>query len=408
MAGPGRIVAAINTAYPKVRPDLWFGMDGPECYDANLLNEPFPKYLRGGYQTRRHMGVELQDFHATFFMDCEKADVDQIFVRRNHDIRFCWPNHTLGMALHGLVWMGAKDIRLVGCDMGGKRDYWDNRTLTTTQRAHNNRLYGEQLVYLKRFHAAGNACGINLSSCTKNSPINKFLPYTDLDKSLASIPTCSKKTLLHATEALNQKQLTVACVLKSGGCYTAEYVARLRDGVMKSLPESRFVCLTDMDVECDKIPLEHNWRGWFSKLELFKHFIGRTLYLDLDTVVGGSLSAINDVNPTFAMINDFLYPDMLASGVMMWSGDHRRLYEVFAKNADGNAAAYSPSTFNAAAWGDQAFIRDHLGFKAESIQAMLPPNFIASYKVHTWAVRRKASLICYHGTPKPHETNWAI
>jgi len=29
---PGAVVIAVNTAYPRVRPDVWIGMDRPECY----------------------------------------------------------------------------------------------------------------------------------------------------------------------------------------------------------------------------------------------------------------------------------------------------------------------------------------------------------------------------------------
>ena len=49
--------------------------------------------------------------------------------------------------------------------------------------------------------------------------------------------------------------LTVACVLKTGGCYNAEYVRRLKCGVDAHLRGHRFVCLSDTDVPCERIPL---------------------------------------------------------------------------------------------------------------------------------------------------------
>ena len=85
--------------------------------------------------------------------------------------------------------------------------------------------------------------------------------------------------------------LTIACVLRSGGDFDAEYVERLRDGVAAnlSLPH-RFVCLSDIEVPCERVALRHGWPGWWSKLELFEQLKGRVLYFDLDTVIAGSLN----------------------------------------------------------------------------------------------------------------------
>jgi len=56
---------------------------------------------------------------------------------------------------------------------------------------------------------------------------------------------------------------TVICVLRSGGQYDAEWVRKLRDGVKRNLARPhRFVCLSDVDVPCERIPLQHDWPGW--------------------------------------------------------------------------------------------------------------------------------------------------
>ena len=59
----------------------------------------------------------------------------------------------------------------------------------------------------------------------------------------------------------------------------------------------RFVCLTNVPDEFDEtmevIPLKHNWKGWWSKLELFRPGVfedgDRVFYLDLDSVIVQSL-----------------------------------------------------------------------------------------------------------------------
>jgi hypothetical protein len=91
------------------------------------------------------------------------------------------------------------------------------------------------------------------------------------------------------------EKITVMCVLwrndKGNNLYTVEWVRRLANMVKKNLQiPYKFICLTNKNfeikgIEC--IPLEHNWPGWWSKIELFRPDLPntRTLYLDLDLVV---------------------------------------------------------------------------------------------------------------------------
>jgi hypothetical protein len=60
--------------------------------------------------------------------------------------------------------------------------------------------------------------------------------------------------------------MRVACVLRSGGEYTAAHVERLRAGVARHLPGVGFVCLSDVPVDCERVELEHGWPGWWAIL----------------------------------------------------------------------------------------------------------------------------------------------
>lgn len=87
--------------------------------------------------------------------------------------------------------------------------------------------------------------------------------------------------------------ITVACVLKSGGDFDADYVDRLKKGVKLYLEKPhRFVCFSDIDVPCERIPLKYNFPGWWSKMELFRPDtdLEDIFYLDLDTVIVGKLN----------------------------------------------------------------------------------------------------------------------
>jgi hypothetical protein len=182
---PGIMVAALTKAFPAVQPDIWFGMDDPLCYDRRLWWSPFIKIARGGLQDKRCEGRALRTFPLTFFADTKSIPVHEIFQNRQHAAKFCWHSHTMGVALHGLVWMGAKKIYLNGCDMGGAADWHTGNDLSDVNRARNRVLYQQQTEFLRRFAQHGREHGVTLLSCTPNSPINKHMDYVALDEALA-------------------------------------------------------------------------------------------------------------------------------------------------------------------------------------------------------------------------------
>lgn len=202
--------------------------------------------------------------------------------------------------------------------------------------------------------------------------------------------------------------ITVACVLRSGGRYDAEWVRKLRDGVRRHLTlPYRFVCLSDVDVPCERIPLETAWRGWWSKIELFRPglFDGIVLYFDLDTVVVGSLDAIASHPHTFTMAHEFYRPTLLCSTAMAWSGDYSFIHRAFAVNPDGLASRYD-AMLSSGRIGDQAFIEDCLlGRDVDTFRDLFGEQSVASYKVHRCQDEPPpdAAVVAFHGSPKCHE-----
>lgn len=196
--------------------------------------------------------------------------------------------------------------------------------------------------------------------------------------------------------------ITIACVLRSGGgVYNTAYVEKLRDGVARNLKAPhRFVCLSDVDVPCERIALEHNWPGWWSKIELFK-LPGPVLYFDLDTIITGDLGEIAACRDRFIILRNFYSKNHVGSGMMAWQDDVRRVYDRFDARVMGRCA------------GDQEFI-------GEMIQGViwqdLLPGQIVSYKAHvrkaikrtetgTGEIPEGARVVCFHGAPRPHETD---
>ena len=190
-----------------------------------------------------------------------------------------------------------------------------------------------------------------------------------------------------------QTDILVLCILRSGGVYTPEYVERLKEGVEKHIG-GRFACLDDQGIG---FPLKHHWPGWWSKIEAFR-FTGKVLYIDLDTIIQGPF----DVSHLggFVMLQDFLYPKSptpYGSGLMFWDGDYSYLYERFRQDPELYMGQYRKG-------GDQRYIYENLGFMPQTFQELLP-NKVVSRKVHK--NRENASVVCYHGRPKPHQTGWA-
>lgn len=196
--------------------------------------------------------------------------------------------------------------------------------------------------------------------------------------------------------------VTVACVLRSGGDFTPEYVYRLRDGVARfcTVPY-RFVCLTDIpdQIDCETIKLEQDWPGWWSKMNLFL-LTGSVVYFDLDTVINGCIDPIIQHDHGFSMLEDFYHPGIPASGVMAWNGDYRHLFEEFDIGTINNYRTGK-------CFGDQGYIAGKLE-GVDFLQKIMPDGFVVSKKANTTAEREKAAVICYHGQPRPHKTGWAI
>lgn len=155
--------------------------------------------------------------------------------------------------------------------------------------------------------------------------------------------------------------IDIVCVYKTNpeGIYTAEWVNKLHSSIKKhcNLPY-KFSCLTDSDeVIPGKIALQKDLRGWWSKLELFTKglFTGPTLYLDLDTVISGSIDTIINKlisENKFTMIRG--KSKRSSSCIMYWNGDYSYIYKKFSKNKHKIMSTY----ITREQYGDQAFISE--------------------------------------------------
>ncbi len=189
----------------------------------------------------------------------------------------------------------------------------------------------------------------------------------------------------------------VVAVLRSGGIYKPEHVYKLRDGVEKHLGWD-FVCLSDVELDCDTIPLCHNWPGWWSKFEIFS-LTGPTLYFDLDTILVGDCRgwAEKAVNEDFCILRDRYRgrknPQAMGSGIMAWRDDVFYIYEHFLQYRNMSHPL-----------GDQGIVEQAVK-KATFLQDLT--DSVVSYKADILEgyPLEKASVVYFHGEPRPWSQN---
>lgn len=207
---------------------------------------------------------------------------------------------------------------------------------------------------------------------------------------------------------------TIACVLRSGGAYSVEYVRRLHNTVKRnvSLPY-RFVCLSDVSIPadvCESIELKHSWPKWWSKIELFREGLmksERIIYFDLDTIILDNIDDLLLIDAEkfeFAALRPWNRKNrtngLFASGIMVWqNGNYSFVYDDF----DVSVIASHRS-------GDQQYISNVLlerGKVWKPLQELF--DGIYSYKRHCrTTLPPDARIVCFHGNPRPSEvhTEW--
>jgi predicted O-methyltransferase YrrM len=404
--GRGRKVFAINTAYPRVHPDIWMGLDRVECYDRQIWGEPFIKVCRGNYGDMEVDGRPIKYFDNVFFASIAKLE-GSMFDYINHEDPLVWHKNTLATMLHLIIKMGAKTIHLAGCDMGGN-DYYDERVLSDKHRAINHKLYKEQIGFIRDISKR-----IKIISVTPNSPLNEFLEYKELDQALKRSEEKVKVNdgpILHCLDAEeNYKKVTVATMYKSGGDYTLEYVHRLHASVKEYLPKVRFVCVSDVKIDgVETIPIKYDLGDLkaphWCKLEIYEHFKeGKTLFIDLSVVVKKDLSPFTTYSG-FTMVRDFINPKYMNSCVMSWDGDYSYILKKFLKDPAYYRTLYYPRTFNPWNSGfEQKFTEDTVG----NVNAF-DDGMVVSYKIGTREQIDNSIIVKFHGKPRPHDVGWKI
>jgi len=199
--------------------------------------------------------------------------------------------------------------------------------------------------------------------------------------------------------------MIVASVLKTGGEYNPCHVYNLRDMCKDFLPKHQFVCLTDTELSnIDNVRLQHGWRGWWSKLELFK-IKEPCLYFDLDTILVGDCTDIVHTAQTkdFVILRDFyrgytltpVKPNAMQSSMMYWSKPVDFIYNKYLELLGSTDMA-----------GDQDFIEEVMQDRLDTVSYWQDIcTGIVSYKADERenGLQEQDRIVIFHGQPRPWE-----
>jgi hypothetical protein len=194
----------------------------------------------------------------------------------------------------------------------------------------------------------------------------------------------------------------VAFVLRSGGEYRPEHVARLAGQVRVHLSEAQIACFSDVDVPVERIPLRHDWPGWWAKMEIFRPDVdGDLLFMDLDTAIVGSLADMAAAAGPVIM-RDVYRPHGMQSSIMAIPHKIKeQVWAAFTAASERHMQRYRRG-------GDQAFLENHTSIRWRLWQDICPGQLV-SYKADVKRlghVPAGARAVVFHGKPRPWEVGW--
>jgi len=189
LLGPGKTVFGINTTYPRVRPDIWCGMDDPQCYNSHVFHEGFTKVFRGGYEQLEVHGTKLKHLSNMHFLSLEEVewkDKVKFFKYLGPEVNtLIWMKNVMVTTLNLILHMGYKRVYLAGVDLSFDKNVYAKNTgaeLREYQKDWNKDLYNWLATWLDWVSDTLRFVGIEIISISPDSPINEFLPYISLQE----------------------------------------------------------------------------------------------------------------------------------------------------------------------------------------------------------------------------------
>lgn len=201
--------------------------------------------------------------------------------------------------------------------------------------------------------------------------------------------------------------MRIFTVLRSGGDFKVSHVQALDRQLQKYAPLYEHICLTDVDVPGVKCqPLKYKWPSWWAKMELFRpDIVGDVLFIDLDTVIVGSLDDVLKQRK-LTMLRDFYrdgtrLKEGLGGGLML-------LPEQVRAEPWGYFSTHPETYMRTYPRGEQHLLETYYLSHAQRWQDVVPGQ-VVSWKVHCNGanvfklpqIPADARIVCFHGQPRP-------
>lgn len=171
-----------------------------------------------------------------------------------------------------------------------------------------------------------------------------------------------------------------------------------------------FYCLTDLvginwiGGTFNVLPFVYNYRGWWSKIELFRPRLvesERIVYFDLDTIILDNIDDLLLQEEDFIGLQTFIpgkkWSNYMGSGILSWKNDGSFdfLFEEF-KYVNHSKALR----------GDQDYIS--LKLKQHNIKFNYWQDMVGGMYSYKRNVRGRylpddARIVCFHGNPRPNQ-----
>lgn len=216
---------------------------------------------------------------------------------------------------------------------------------------------------------------------------------------------------LYRSKWNTEDAITFICLNAGNYCGRgAEYVNILSDMVRRNMPQDtawRFVCLTDnpegLNPEIKVMHLPDDLKGWWGKLYLFKRGLfpdgSRMIFLDLDTLILGSIEKIIGYTGDMAILRDFYQPQRGAPGVILWRSGFG--YEIW---DEWESCGRPENPLGDLGW-IEGLNQGRFTKQLDRLQDLYPGSFV-SYKVHCKPYPPDgAVVVCFHGLPRPHDVS---
>jgi hypothetical protein len=170
---PGAFRLVQNHAARFVEPHLWVGLDDPALYDY-IAYAPFRRVYRGNYADNLVDGIPARRLPDSYFADVKEMSPISIFEQKGIDAAFMWNKNTLAFAVQMALWLGFRVVSFAGIDLKGA--YADGRELSEVDRLDCEKLWDEQLAFMKWLAERASARQIRVTCLSPESRLATVMP----------------------------------------------------------------------------------------------------------------------------------------------------------------------------------------------------------------------------------------